>query len=273
MEMLAVQLKSSGAYLARSLGLRGVDFRLEVATLSDAQRKIHDQIASLWLYIHQGVAGLPSHGQHRSQAGALANEQTRCFQQLLLSFKVDEIQRQVRCALRAGKCAVIGLQSIGEAAVQRAMGPAKGASKDAVLKQLVSPAAEAIETALDMVERASQKNGDFGLAFAMATFRAGVQTRMASIDFPPSALDALIDYFGATNVAEMTGRTKRLLRAPDGTGYRLVARSERGTPAARINLLKRSRFQSGEKLIAILSDAGATGVSLHADKNEGNTRR
>ena len=45
MEMLAVQLKSSGAYLARNLGLRGVDFRLEATKLSAEQLQLYDQWA------------------------------------------------------------------------------------------------------------------------------------------------------------------------------------------------------------------------------------
>lgn len=40
-----------------------------------------------------------------------------------------------------------------------------------------------------------------------------------------------------------------------------------------MNVVERQRFQSGEKLIAILSDAGATGFSLHADKTQPNQRR
>lgn len=268
MEMLAVQLKSSGAYLARSLGLRGVDFHLEVATLSDAQRRVYDQTASLWLYIHEEVALLHSRGLFRSVGGVLASAQTKCFQQVLLSFKVDEIQRQVRRALRAGKCAVIGLQSTGETAVKRAM----GSGTDATLERLVSPAAEAIEIMIDTIERACDRSTSVWSSSSVSTFRQGVLSRLANIDLPPSAIDALIDYFGA-NVAEMTGRAKRLLRKADGSGYRLVTRSERGVPVSGINLLERQRFQSGEKLIAILSDAGATGVSLHADTNEGSQRR
>ena len=74
----------------------------------------------------------------------------------------------------------------------------------------------------------------------------------------------------------MTGRTHRLVKthAADGTSaFTLTSRAERGTPQSKINLVERARFQSGEKLIAILSDAGATGFSLHADKTQHNQRR
>lgn len=36
--------------------------------------------------------------------------------------------------------------------------------------------------------------------------------KLDKLDLPPSALDALIDYFGAEHVAEMTGRSKRMLK-------------------------------------------------------------
>ena len=69
----------------------------------------------------------------------------------------------------------------------------------------------------------------------------------------------------------MTGRSHRMVRA--GSKYRYTPRAERAVSLSHLNLHERARFQRGEKLIAILSDAGATGVSLHADRGSGNQRR
>lgn len=65
MEMLSVQLKASGAYLARNLGLRGVDFHLEQAKLSVEQAALYDASAQLWVDMWQELTSLsPVMGLH-----------------------------------------------------------------------------------------------------------------------------------------------------------------------------------------------------------------
>lgn len=87
----AAQLKSSGAYLARSLGLRGVDFHMVQAKLTPAQQTLYDQSASLWVFIHQQLGQLSF--LFRSGGTALNSAQSKFFQQLLLSFKATPRSR------------------------------------------------------------------------------------------------------------------------------------------------------------------------------------
>ena len=258
MEMLAVQLKSSGAYLARNLGLRGVDFNVKPAQLTAEQTEMYDDSTELWFYIHETLQGFGLSGWQ----GIFTSAYTKYFQQLMLSFKVPLIAKLARRALRAGKCVVIGLQSTGAAATA-------SAGKKATLQTLTSAAREAVEGLLD---RLGGKSLNSVFAGSWAAFRQAVDRKLDDLALPPTALDALLDFFGAQHVAEMTGRSHRLQRSADG-GYRLVSRAEQGVALANLNLTERARFQRGEKLIAILSDAGATGVSLHADKNQHNQRR
>ena len=59
----------------------------------------------------------------------------------------------------------------------------------------------------------------------------------------------------------MTGRRHRYVRAPDGA-FRYVPRTREGSTAQSVNIMERQNFQSGRKLVAIISQAASTGISL-----------
>ena len=106
--------------------------------------------------------------------------------------------------------------------------------------------------------------------------------KVINLDLPPNFLDALIDGFGGPDqVAELTGRSGRIVRR----GSKLLYEA-RGTTASRkgssisgdgdvlgVNIAEKNAFMSGEKLVAIISDAASTGISLHASKGAANVRR
>ena len=237
MEMLAVQLKSSGAYLARNLGLRGVDFNMRTAQLPAEQTALYNDSTELWLHIHEQLQAFALGGQLSGWHGVFTSAYTKYFQQLMLSFKVPLITKLARRALRAGKCVVIGLQSTGAAATA-------SAGKGATLQTLVSAAREAVE---GMLDRLGGKASNSTFMGSWDAFRQDVGRKLDELALPPAALDALLDFFGAEHVAEMTGRSHRLLRSADG-GYRLVSRAEPGVALANLNLTERARFQRGEKV-------------------------
>jgi hypothetical protein len=82
----------------------------------------------------------------------------------------------------------------------------------------------------------------------------------------PTALDALLEHYGVSAVAEVTGRSKRLVR--DGSGQqRLESRSPR------TNLAETAAFMTGAKRILVFSDAGGTGRSYHASLDAKNQQR
>jgi hypothetical protein len=66
------------------------------------------------------------------------------------------------------------------------------------------------------------------------------------------ALDAIITRFGADAVAEVTGRTRRLLTLPDGS-QKLQSRS------AAAGVADANLFMAGSKRILVFSDAGGPG--------------
>lgn len=77
---------------------------------------------------------------------------------------------------------------------------------------------------------------------------------------PPiaTALDAIIERFGVDEVAEVTGRTRRLIIGGDGR-QKLQSRSPRA------NVAETQAFMDGTKRILVFSEAGGTGRSYHAD--------
>ena len=103
---------------------------------------------------------------------------------------------------------------------------------------------------------------------------------------PTNPLDELIDELGGPdNVAEMTGRATRIVRRPADRTSRSRSRGkakantkattvleyERRDKGGRngsdtVNITERKNFQDGKKLVAIISDAASTGVSLQADR-------
>lgn len=216
MEMLAVQLKASGAYLARNLGLRGVDFHMPTVKLSDEQTQMYNDCAELWLQMWATLGSLSSSGLAPSAfEGTYTAAQTRFFQQLILSFKVPEIQRQARVALRAGKCVIIGLQSTGDAAVTAALAKGGGNGGTKVVKKLVSAAREVVEGMLHALESKQVQAAQSplgGSSYQLSAYCRTVETKLDGLGLPAAALDELIDYFGAEHVAEMTGRQKRLIK-------------------------------------------------------------
>ena len=82
----------------------------------------------------------------------------------------------------------------------------------------------------------------------------------------PTALDALLEHYGTSAVAEVTGRSKRLVRDAHGQ-QRLESRSPR------TNLAETTAFMTGAKRILIFSDAGGTGRSYHASLDAKNQQR
>src|SRR5205814_8229 len=95
---------------------------------------------------------------------------------------------------------------------------------------------------------------------------------LSALELPENPLDQLVNHFGERNVAELTGRTRRLIR--DSRGHvEYKKRNPEGVAMHRTNVHEMEQIQSGKKRVAIISDAAAMGISLHASNRAENRQR
>jgi hypothetical protein len=99
--------------------------------------------------------------------------------------------------------------------------------------------------------------------------------RLASLPPVPGALDQIVQRFGTDVVAEVTGRSRRIVRksgADSMTSPGSIDRLAVENRAASANLAETQAFMDDQKRILIFSDAGGTGRSYHADLSARNQR-
>ena len=115
----------------------------------------------------------------------------------------------------------------------------------------------------------------------LQSMRRQMKRKLDRLNLPDNPLDTLIhELGGAKMVAELTGRKGRLERNAKGhtvyvkrTDGEVDASTGRQVAMERINLHEKAAFMSGEKLVAIISEAASSGISLQADRRVKNTRR
>jgi hypothetical protein len=296
MELVARDLKASGLYLSRALSFAGVEYDILQHDLTDDQIGIYDQYSEAWSIIHRNMEEALGHTgivdpledeTLNSQAKAAARSRfesakQRFFGQILLSMKLPSLFPAIDAHLKDSESAVIQLVSTAEAILDRRLADLDPEEREALDVDL-SPR----ELCIDYLRRAfptrqmEEYKDDTGETRSRPMFDAAGNAvyneraeaaRDALVEhlcaLPPihSALDAIILRFGADLVAEVTGRSKRLMRSADGS-QRLESRS------ARSNLVETQAFMSGAKRVLVFSDAGGTGRSYHASLDAKNQER
>jgi hypothetical protein len=98
--------------------------------------------------------------------------------------------------------------------------------------------------------------------------RQDLVERLGLLPAVPRALDRIVQHFGHENVAEVTGRSKRIVRETSGGRERLALKPRAGSA----NISETRAFMDDKKRILIFSEAGGTGRSYHADLNTKNQR-
>ncbi|XP_059147348.1 protein strawberry notch homolog 1-like isoform X2 [Physella acuta] len=120
MELVAMDAKLRGMYIARQLSFHGVTFRIDEIPLEKDFVKVYNLAVEMWVEareMFQKAAELieAEHRMKKSMWGQFWSAHQRFFKYLCISSKVNHCVDLARDAVKCGKCVVIGLQSTGEA--------------------------------------------------------------------------------------------------------------------------------------------------------------
>jgi hypothetical protein len=284
MELIARELKAMGLYIARSLSFEGVEYEALQHPLTDDDIAIWDAWADAYQLIHRNLraaldaVGVTEEGKPRSGQAASAvmsafeGAKLRFFGHLLAGLKTPSLIASIRQDLADGRSAVVQIVSTNEAVMERRLAeipPEEWNSlavdltpKDQVLDYLMGAfpvmAMDAVEDEDGNVTMVPVLvDGQPVVSQEALGLREELVTHLACLPAVPGVLDALLDAFGTDAMAEITGRSRRVVLRD---GRRVVER--RSASAAKAET---DAFMSRRKRILAFSDAGGTGRSYHAD--------
>jgi len=291
MEVLARDLRALGLYTARSLSFDGVEYELIEHELTSEQRRIYDAYAAAFAVIHNnldaamqaanitGDSGTLNRQAKSAARSAFESAKQRFFGHLLTSMKTPTLIRSIEQDLGAGHSAVIQIVSTGEALMERRLAeiPAQEwndirvdiTPREYVLDYLAhSFPVQLYEPFTDsegnLSSRPVYRDGQPVESREAVARRTALIEKLASLPPVPGALDQIVQRFGPDTVAEVTGRSRRIVRKGD----RLMVESR----AASANLAETQAFMDDVKRVLVFSDAGGTGRSYHAEISARNTR-
>ena len=297
MEVLARDLKSLGLYTSRALSYDGVEYDLLEHELTDEQIRIYNAYADAFQVIHNNLAAALEATNITSESGTLnrnakaaassAFESTkqRFFSHLITSMMTPTLIGAIEQDRADGHASVVQIVSTGEALMERRLAdiPTEEWSDLHVdvtpreyvggylLSSFPTQLFEEYSDAEGNITSRSVHDADGN----PVQCREAVRRRDEMIErlalLPPvgSALDQILHHFGADVVAEVTGRSRRIVKKTARDGIDRLAVENRPGSA---NLAETQAFMDDDKAVLVFSDAGGTGRSYHADLGAKNQR-
>jgi hypothetical protein len=298
MEVLARDLKALGLYASRALSYAGVEVEMLEHRLSPEQIRIYNSYASAFEIIHNnltaaleaanitGEGGRAYNRNAKSAArSAFESNKQRFFNHLITAMKAPSLIASIERDLEAGHAAVIQIVSTSEALMERRLAEIPTSEwgdlfcdvtpREYVLDYL----AHSFPTQL--YEVYSDENGDLQSRPVVDEDGNPVQSReamerrdrlvehLAALPAVQGALDQIVQRFGTEMVAEVTGRSRRIVRKTNADGSDRLCVENRPASA---NIGETQAFMNDEKCILVFSDAGGTGRSYHAERRARNQR-
>ncbi|MEH2228291.1 MAG: strawberry notch family protein [Nostoc sp.] len=293
MEVVARDLKALGLYLARSLSFEGVEYQTLYIDLTPTQERSYNSYSDAFQVIHHNldkaleacnISGDKTYNRaaKMSAVSQFESHKQRFFNHLLTGMKCPQLIKAIEEDLAALNAIVIQIVSTNEELLKRRLNEVSSEEwkdlnldltpREYVMDYLMSAFPihlHSIHSGVDGEERSEpvfDADGSPVISQEAVALRDALVDKLASLDPIPGALEQLLWHFGHKQVAEVTGRSKRVLK--DDSGRLFV--DSRGSGA---NIAETAAFMADEKQILIFSDAGGTGRSYHADLNAVNRKR
>ena len=294
MEVLARDLKALGLYAARSLSFEGIHYEIVEHSLTPEQIAIYDAYADAFQIIHKNLkaaleaanitgADGGTYNRHAKAAArsAFESNKQRFFNHLLTAMKCPTLIAALRRDLDAGHAAIVQIVSTNEALLERRLAEIPS-SEWGDLTIDITPREYVLDYLrhsfpTQLFELYTDEEGNLHSRPVTDADGNPVQSReaverrdrmiehLASLPPVQGALDQILHRFGTEMVAEVTGRSRRIVKRDD----RLCVE----TRPASANFAETSAFMDDDKRILVFSDAGGTGRSYHADLGARNQRQ
>jgi hypothetical protein len=302
MEMVSRDMKSLGMYLSGSISFgidptsgKAVEYRERVHPLSAEQRKMYNHAAKAWRVVLQNIEGALDITNAGGRARGIAlqkfwGDHQRFFRQVICAFKVPSVLEEAEAALAHGKSVVVSLVGTGESKTREQI--SRVVADGGSLEDLDFSPREIIAAMIQRgfptnvyVDETDKATGQNIKVLAKNEDGSPVQSRealkmkqalldgLSALHLPENPLDQIVNHFGERNVAELTGRARRLIRDQITGRVEYKKRAPEGVPMNRVNVDSMERFQGGVCRVSIISDAGSIGISLHSSNRAKNRER
>ena len=281
MELLARDMKSQGSYLARTLSYEGVEHDRLEHKLNNSERKMYDVLSTAWQTILHNIDAAVEETQSKAKMSIFWGAHQRFFQSVVVSLQTPSVIKHAKQQLANGEAVVIQLVDTGEAQQNRSIDSMEEGQdyedldftpRENMVNYLKNSfPVQQYEKYLDedgkeRTRPVFDSNGEPVLNRQAVARRDRLIAEAASIKVPASSLDTLIEAFGADNVTEVTGRSRRLVS--DENGEPVMQKRTEGIIDQEI-----LDFEDDKRKVLIFSGKGGTGSSYHAGRDFINQRR
>lgn len=297
LEVVSRDLKALGLYTARSLSYEGVEYDILEHELTQGQIAIYNAYADAFQVIHQNLeAALEAtnitspNGQTRNRnaksaaRSAFESNKQRFFNHLITSMKCPTLLKAIEQDLANGHAVVLQITSTDEALLDRRLADIPTSEwndlqlditpREYVMDYLMHSFPIQLhkiytdEEGNEYSRPVTDSEGNPVFCQEALRQRQVLIERLGLLPAVPGALDQVVQHFGYENVAEVTGRSKRIIRETKGGRERLALQKRAGSS----NLAETQAFMDDKKRILVFSEAGGTGRSYHADLKAKNQR-